>query len=90
VPPLGEAAGLKDFEVWPWQGLVAPARTPAAIINKLHDTYVAAVNDPVVRQKLIDAGTEPLQSSPQEMTEYRRKEAAKWAAVIKTADLLLD
>jgi len=90
VPPLAAAAGLKDFEVSPWQGLVAPAKTPAAIISKLHDTYVAAVNDPVVRQKLIDAGTEPLQSSPQEMAEYRRRQAAKWAAVIKTADLMLD
>jgi len=90
VPPIAEAAGIKDFEVWPWQGLVAPAATPPAVIARLHDTYVAAVSDPVVRQKLVEAGTEPLQSSPQEMAEYRRKEAAKWAMVIKAANLELD
>jgi tripartite-type tricarboxylate transporter receptor subunit TctC len=90
VPPVAEAPGLADFEAWPWQGFVAPAKTPPAVITKLHDTYVAAVSDPIVRQKLVDAGTEPLQSSPQEMADYRRREAAKWATVIKTANLLLD
>jgi len=90
VPPVAETAGLKDFEAWPWQGLVAPATTPAAIIAKLHDTYVAAVSDPVVRQKLVDAGLEPLASSPQEMAAYRRREAAKWAEVIQAANMQLD
>jgi tripartite-type tricarboxylate transporter receptor subunit TctC len=90
VPPLAEAAGITGFEVWPWQGLVAPAATPAAVIAKLHDTYVAAMSDPVVRQKLVDAGLEPLQSTPQEMAAYRRKEAAKWAAVIRAASIELD
>src|SRR5215216_1618994 len=90
VPPVADAAGLADFEAWPWQGFVAPAKTPAGVIAKLHDTYVAAVSDPVVRQKLVDAGTEPLQSSPQEMADYRRREAAKWAAVIKAGNLQLD
>jgi len=90
VPTLAEAANIPGFEMWAWQGMVAPAKTPDAVITKLHETYVAAVSDPAVRQKLIDAGTEPLQSSPQEMAEYRRREAAKWAAVIKAANMLLD
>ena len=63
------------FEAWPWQGFVVPAKTPDAVIGKLRDTYVAAVADPVVRQKLIDAGAELLQSSPQEMADHMRKEA---------------
>jgi tripartite-type tricarboxylate transporter receptor subunit TctC len=50
----------------------------------------AAVADPVVRQKLIDAGAELLQSSPQEMADHMRKEAAKWAEVIRTANIQLD
>ena len=90
VPPVAQTPGLEGFEAWPWQGLTAPAGTPAAIIDKLHDTYVAAVLDTVVRQKLIDAGLEPLQSTPKEMAEYRNKEAAKWAEVIKTANISLD
>jgi tripartite-type tricarboxylate transporter receptor subunit TctC len=90
VPPVADAPGLAGFEAWPWQGFVVPAKTPDAVIGKLHDTYIAAAADPVVRQKLIDAGTEVLQSSPQEMADYMRKEAAKWAQVIRTANIQLD
>jgi tripartite-type tricarboxylate transporter receptor subunit TctC len=90
VPPVAATPGLTGFEAWPWQGFVAPAKTPAEIIAKLHDTYVAAVNDPVVRQKLIDAGLEPLQSTPQEFADYRRREAAKWAEVVRKANIALD
>src|SRR6266567_1768265 len=90
VPPVAATPGLAGFEAWPWQGSVAPTKTPAEIIAKLHDTYVAAVNDPVVRQELIDAGLEPLQSSPQEFADYRRREAAKWAEVVKKAGIALD
>jgi tripartite-type tricarboxylate transporter receptor subunit TctC len=90
VPPVAAVPGLAGFEAWPWQGFVVPAKTSDAVIGKLHATYVAAVADPVVRQKLIDAGTEALQSSPQEMAEHMRKEAAKWAEVIRTAKIQLD
>ena len=90
VPPVAATPGLAGFEAWPWQGFVAPAKTPPEIIAKLRDTYVAAVADPVVRQKLVDAGAEVLQSTPQEFAEYRRKEAAKWAEAIKKANILLD
>jgi tripartite-type tricarboxylate transporter receptor subunit TctC len=90
VPPVAAVPGLAGFEAWPWQGFVVPAKTPEAVIGKLRDTYVAAVADAVVRQKLIDAGAELLQSSPQEMADQMRKEAAKWAQVIRTANIQLD
>jgi len=90
VPPVAAAPGLAGFEAWPWQGIVAPAKTPGEIIAKLRDIYIAAVNDPVVRQKLIEAGTEPLQSTAQEFADYRRKEAAKWADAVKKAGIVLD
>ncbi|MEJ0078811.1 MAG: tripartite tricarboxylate transporter substrate binding protein [Alphaproteobacteria bacterium] len=90
VPPVAATPGLAGFEAWPWQGIVAPAKTPPEIIAKLRETYIAAVNDPVVRQKLIEAGAEPLQSTPQEFSDYRRKEAAKWADAVKKAGITLD
>jgi len=90
VPPVAAAPGLSGFEAWPWQGIVAPAKTPGEIVAKLRQTYIAAVTDPVVRQKLIEAGTEPLQSTPQEFADYRRKEAAKWADAVKKAGIVLD
>ena len=89
VPPVAAVPGLAGFEAG-LAGLVVPAKTPDAVIGKLRDTYVAAVADPVVRQKLIDAGAELLQSSPQEMADHMRKEAAKWAEVIRTANIQLD
>jgi tripartite-type tricarboxylate transporter receptor subunit TctC len=90
MAPVAATAGLAGFEAWPWQGLVAPAKTPPEIIEKLRTTYVAAVADAVVRQKLTDAGTEVMQSTPQEFSDYRRKEAAKWAEAIKKANIQLD
>jgi tripartite-type tricarboxylate transporter receptor subunit TctC len=90
VPPVATVPGLAGFEAWPWQGFVVPAKTPDAVINKLRDTYVAAVADPVVRQKVSDAGAELLQSSPQEMADHIRKETAKWAEVIRAANIQLD
>jgi tripartite-type tricarboxylate transporter receptor subunit TctC len=90
VPPVASVPGLAGFEAWPWQGFVVPAKTPEAVISKLHDTYVAAAADPVVRQKFMDAGLEVLQSSPQEMADYMRKETAKWTQVIRTANMQLD
>jgi tripartite-type tricarboxylate transporter receptor subunit TctC len=90
VPPVAAVPGLGGFEAWPWQGFVLPGKTPDAVIVKLHDTYVAAVADPVVRQKVSDAGAELLQSSPEEMADHMRKEAAKWAEVIRAANIQLD
>jgi len=90
VPPVAATVGLEGFEAWPWQGFVAPANTSPAVIAKLRETYVAAIADPVVRRKLVDAGTEVLQSTPQEFSDYRRKEAAKWADAIKKANIQLD
>jgi tripartite-type tricarboxylate transporter receptor subunit TctC len=90
VPPVAAVPELAGFEAWPWQGFVVPAKTPEAVISRLRDTYVAAVADAVVRQKLIDAGAELLQSSPQEMADQMRKEAAKWAQAISTANIQLD
>ena len=90
VPPVAAVPGLAGFEAWPWQGLAVPTKTPDAVITKLRDAYVAAVADLVIRQKLVDAGAELLQSSPQEMAEHIRKETAKWAEVIRAANIQLD
>ena len=90
ISPIAATPGLEGYEVWPWQGIVVPTGTPAAIVAKLNATYVAAVNDPVVRQKIIDAGAELLQSTPQDMSDYMRKETAKWAEVVKKANIQID
>ena len=87
-PTIGRR--LAGFEAWPWQGIVAPAKATPEIIAKLRDTYIAAVNDPIVRQKLIEAGLEPLQSTPEELGAYISSETAKWAKVVKEAGITIE
>ena len=88
VPPV--AKDVPGSEAWAWQGFAAPAGTPKDAIDKINAAYVKAVNDAEIRQKLIGAGTDPLQSTPAEMTAYIASETAKWEKVIKTAGIKLD
>ncbi|MCB8820120.1 Bug family tripartite tricarboxylate transporter substrate binding protein [Microvirga rosea] len=88
VPPV--AADFPGFEAWAWQGIVAPAKTPADIIDKLNETYRRAVGQAAIRDKLVAAGIDVLQSTPAEMAAYMQSEGAKWEKVIKTAGIKLE
>ena len=89
VPTVAES-GLPIFEAWAWQGLVAPAGTPKEVIAKLNAEYAKAVSDNSVRQKLLDAGIEPVTSTPEELSAYIKSETAKWAKVIKDAGIKVE
>ncbi len=89
VPTVAES-GLPIFEAWAWQGLVAPAGTPKEVIAKLNAEYAKAVSDNSVRQKLLDAGIEPVTSTPDELSAYIKSETAKWAKVIKDAGIKVE
>ena len=89
VPTLAEQ-GIADFEAWAWQGLVVPAGTPGDIVARLNSEYAKAVADPAVRQKLVDAGIEPVTSTPEQMASYVKSETAKWAQVIKQANIKVE
>jgi Uncharacterized protein conserved in bacteria len=78
------------YEASAWQGIVAPAKTPAAIIDKLNAQIGAALAKPAMQQKLRTAGIEPLTSSPASFAEYMRSETAKWREVIQSAKISLD
>ena len=88
VPPV--AAYVPGFEAWAWQGFVAPAATPKDVIGKINAAYVKALGNAEIRQKLVGAGIDPLQSTPEQMADYMKSEAAKWEKVIKTAGIKLD
>ena len=92
MPDLATLAesGLPGYEAWAWQGLVAPAGTPAEIITRLGSEYARAISDAGVRQKIVDAGIDPLQSSPQEFSGYIRSEQAKWAKVVKDGNITVE
>jgi tripartite-type tricarboxylate transporter receptor subunit TctC len=88
VPPV--AADVPGFEAWAWQGVSAPVKTPPEIISKFREAYLKVVNDPETRQKIITAGIDPLQSTPDEMARYIDTETAKWEKVIKTAGIKME
>ena len=92
LPELATIAdsGLPGYEAWAWQGLVAPAGTPKEVIAKLGAEYVKAINDAGIRQKIVDAGVDPLQSSPQEFADYIRSEQGKWANVVKEGNITVE
>jgi tripartite-type tricarboxylate transporter receptor subunit TctC len=82
VPTLAEQ-GFPDTDAGNWYGLLAPARTPPAIIARLHDAVTAALNDPEVRQKLIQSGAEPKPSTPEEFSQFLQSEIERWGRIIR-------
>ena len=90
APPIAEAAGLPGFEATSWQGVVAPARTPAPIVTRLYDEIVKALNSPDIRAKLAAESSEPGGMPPAEFGRYVATEIAKWKRVVKEANIKLD
>ena len=89
IPTLDEQ-GLKGFEAFAWQGLVAPAGTPADVITKLNKTLVEALNSTPVKARFQVLGLEPTPSTPEQMGSYAKAEREKWAEVIRSSGIKLD
>jgi tripartite-type tricarboxylate transporter receptor subunit TctC len=89
VPTMVEA-GVPDFFVWTWYGLLAPAKTPQAIIDRLHDEAAAAVKDPAVVEGLANAGLKPVGSTPQAFVDLIASDTAVWTKVIKDTGIKVE
>src|SRR5467141_3468348 len=89
LPTLGES-GYPGFEAWAWQGFVAPAGTPRAVVMKLNAEFARVMADPAIRQRLAESGFEPRTSTPEEFGAYLKSEIAKWAQVIRESRISLD
>ena len=89
VPTLAES-GMPGFEVGAWQGVMAPAGTPPAVVTRLNAEIVAALKTPAVRERLALQGAEPLGSTPAEYGDYVQKELRRWAGVVKATGVTLD
>lgn len=85
--PTFEEAGVSGYEAIGWFGVVAPANTPADIVNRLHREIVAALAVPEIRERALAAGTEPYTNTPQEFAAIIREEIRKWAQVIRIAEI---
>ena len=89
LPTVAEA-GLRDFQVMGWYGLLAPAATPQAIVSRLNTDMVATLKAPDVRQKLAAAGLEVETSTPQGFADFMKGEIAKYSKVVKAANIKVD
>jgi tripartite-type tricarboxylate transporter receptor subunit TctC len=86
VPTIAES-GYPGFEAVGWFGLIAPARTPAAIITKLNAETVRAAKTPEVQEKLVGIGFDVVTSTPDAFQRYIAAELAKWRRVAKEMGL---
>ncbi|PWB21022.1 tripartite tricarboxylate transporter substrate binding protein [Comamonas sp. JNW] len=89
VPTLAES-GMTGFEAGAWQGVMVPARTPDAVVQRLNAEILKALKDPGVLEKLRLQGTEPLGSTPQAYGDYIQSEIKRWAGVVKSTGVSLD
>jgi tripartite-type tricarboxylate transporter receptor subunit TctC len=86
LPTMGES-GYPGFEAVPWFGLMAPAGTAPAIIERLHRDTVKVLAAPDVRKKMNDLGLDVIGGSPAELAAVIQRELPQWASVIKQAGI---
>ena len=83
-------AGVPGFEVYEWQGIVVPAGTPAAIIERLNREINYVLQLPDVRERISGLGAEVKGGTRAEFAEFIRKELRLWEKVVKQANLRAD
>jgi tripartite-type tricarboxylate transporter receptor subunit TctC len=89
VPTVAEA-GLPGYDSTGWFGVVAPAGTPDAVVERLNVEITAALNDPAIVGAMRAQGVEPAPGSSAAFGAYIRSETAKWAGVVRKANIKLD
>ena len=89
IPTLSES-GLPGYDAAGWFGILAPAATPAPIVQRLNAEITAVLRSPEIRERFAAAGLDPLPSTPEEMAALMKSEAVKWARVIRESGASVD
>lgn len=89
VPTVKEA-GIEGYEMKNWYGLLAPAGTPKAIIDKLNAAIVKVVSTPEIKEQFYAQGSEPTSNSPQEFSQFIREETERMSKVVKKAGIKIE
>ena len=84
VPTMDEA-GVKGYEFSTWYGLLMPAGTPRAIVDRVNAETRKALDSALVKEQFVGQGLEPASSTPREFGAYLRSEVAKWRKVVKAS-----
>ncbi len=86
VPTIAES-GLPDYEIVNWYGLLAPAGTPPAIVERLNRSLNQVLSRPDVRDRLMNAGLEVVGSTPDEFRNFRVSDFARWGEIVRKANI---
>jgi len=89
VPTVAES-GLKDFETGTWQGVVAAGGTPKEIVTRLNAEIIKAFSTADMKENLTKQGAEVYPMTPEQLGNWLKTEIAKWAKVVKAANLKLE
>lgn len=89
IPTLNET-GLRGYDSAGWFGILAPAQTPPAVVQRLNTEITAVLRSADVRERFATAGLEPLPSTSEEMATLMKSEAQKWSRVIKESGASVD
>lgn len=84
IPTIAEQ-GLKDFDANNWYGILAPARTPNAIVHRLNEAIVKVLSDPELKHYLFAQGLDPAPTTPAQFGAYVKSEMSKWASIVRSA-----
>ncbi|HSI49815.1 MAG TPA: tripartite tricarboxylate transporter substrate-binding protein, partial [Ideonella sp.] len=90
VPTIEEAGGLKGFDATSWFGLLAPAGTPADIVNRIQQEVAKSLATPAMKEKLLAQGAIPSGNTPAEFVRHIDAEHKKWAQVVKASGAKVD
>jgi tripartite-type tricarboxylate transporter receptor subunit TctC len=85
--PTAAEAGLRDFVVYSWQAMGAPAGLPAPLLRQVHERVVAALRSPETGRRLAEIGSEAVGSTPEEFAAFQRAEIERWRKVIETGGI---
>ncbi len=89
IPTVAES-GAPGFDVSSWFGLLAPAGTPAPIVDKLSREVVAIMKEPAVRERFLALGLEPAANTPEQFSELMKKDLARWKTVAEREKIKID
>jgi len=88
VPAIAET--LPGFASVTWYAIVAPPRTPAAVVDKVNAGVNEALKDPEVQKRLVELSAGPVGGTPQAAATYLKQEAERWKNIITTAHVTID
>jgi len=85
--PTAIEGGIAGYDVASWNALAAPARTPRAVIDRLHQEVAKALASPELQKRLAELGVEARASTPEELRKFFAAETQRWAKVVETAKI---